>query len=147
MLEGLTDIKKSFPSGNTRKVTFQIIDKDTGAGFLPSTLTMTIYDVSATGLGAVDTIYRVHGSLTGPTVSSAIVNEQNGVDVIGMCDASGNVEIYLTPEDTTVGVPAIQEYTPFARCVSFTWTWGSPAKVSTHDIVIRIRPNRATVAV
>jgi len=146
MLEGCTDIKKPFLAGGTRLITFQITDKVTGEGFQPDTLTMTIYDVNPTGAGARATVYLVGGHKTGPTVLSAIVNDQDGVDVSAMVDVSGNVEVELTPEDTALEVPDIIVNTPYQRRVLFTWTWGSPARTALHQIIMRIQPNRATVA-
>lgn len=146
VLEGCTDIKKPFLAGNSREITFQIVDKATGDGFKPSTLTMTIYDVTPTGIGLLDTVYLVGGHKTDQTVGSAIVNSQQGVDVLALCDATGNVQVYLTPEDTALEVPDIIVHTPYQRRVLFTWTWGSPALTVMHQIIIRIQPNRATVA-
>jgi len=146
VLEGCTDIKKPFLAGNSREITFQIVDKATGDGFKPSTLAMTVYDVSPTGAGALGTVYLIGGSKTDTTVGQAIVNSQQAVDVLSLCDATGHVQVYLTPEDTALEVPDIIVHTPYQRRVLFAWTWGSPALTAMHQIIIRIQPNRAHAA-
>jgi hypothetical protein len=143
---GTADIKKPFLSGISLDVIGRIFDKRTGVGFKPSTLTMTIYDVSATGNRAQDIVYFVSGDKTDVTVVSAIVNDQEGVDVLDFCDINGNLELSLTPEDTETSVPNILVHNPHKRVVLFTFTWGSPAKTGKFQATIGIVPDRATVA-
>ena len=146
MIDGVTDIKKAFLAGQSRRVTFQIIDKATGIGFQPSTLQMSIYDVVSSGAVPAQTVYLLSGPKTGGPVSSAIVTSENDVDISGFCDSNGNVELFLTPEDTDVEVPAILVETPYQRRLRFRWTWDSPAKTGKHQIIMRIAPDRETVA-
>lgn len=145
-LEGATDIKKPFLAGHTRVIRFQIVDKETGLGFQPETLLMTIYDVNPVGLGARDTVYLVTGRKRDVAVVSCIVNSRQGTDVWAMVDANGNVEVELTPEDTALEVPNIIVHTPYQRLVLFAWTWASPPRTGMHQITMRIQPNRAEVA-
>lgn len=142
MLDDRTIIQKAFLSGTTRRIQFQIIDKDTGVGFKPDALTMSIYDVSADKL--TDRI-NLATRLTAP-VTEAIVNDRDDVDVLSSCDSDGNVDLYLTPDDTTIEIPDIVEATRWRRVVLFTWTWDSPVKTSKHEIVLSIVPDRETAA-
>jgi hypothetical protein len=150
MIEGRTEIKKAFIAGTTRQVQFQIVNKATGVGFQPDTLTLSIYDVvEATGLWTFSPWPWVITPPIGnnPTVTSAIVNGQNDADVVAFVDASGNVDLYLTPEDTDIEVPARVSARRYQRVLLFTWTWdGSPVKVGKHEIVLSIAPDRETVA-
>jgi len=146
MLDGRTDIKKPFLAGMTRQITFQIVENATGIGFQPGTLTMSIYDVNPSGNGVLDSVYLVSGKKTGQTVASAIVNARDDVDVSAFCDSSGTVELFLTPDDTDLEVPAIIVNTPFQRHVLFRWTWDSPVKTGKHEIILRIQPDRESVA-
>jgi hypothetical protein len=141
-----TDIQKAYIAGDTKRVAFTICDTATGEGFRPDTLVMTIYDVYPVGLGATRTVYLVAGQKTDIAVASAIVNSQEAVDVLSACSVTGDVELYLTPEDTALEVPAIILHTPHQRRILFTWTWDSPTKTQSHQIIFRLYPNRASVA-
>ena len=142
MVDGRTDMRTAFLSGQTRRITFQIVDKVTGDGFQPTTLAMSIYDVQSSGNVPVDTVYTLSGPLTGGPVTSAIVNSEDDTDVSAFVDSLGNVEVYLTPEDTDVEVPSLLLATPIQRRIRFLWTWDSPAKTGKHEIIIRIEPDR-----
>lgn len=155
MTEGRTEIKKAFLSGTTRRVQFQIVDRETGLGFEPDTLTLSIYDVVEGLLTVSSSFYRVwpySGLMPGTPdtaipVTSSIVNGQNDADVSAFVDASGNVDLYLAPEDTEIDVPTYLTARPHQRVLLFTWTWGgSPAKVGKVEIVLSIAPDRETVA-
>jgi hypothetical protein len=150
MIDGRTEIKKAFVSGTTRRVQFQIVDKVTGVGFQPDTLTLSIYDVvEATGVWTFSPWPYVVTPPVGnnPTVTSEIVNGQNDADVHAFVDSDGLVDLYLTPEDTEIEVPARVSARRYQRVLLFTWTWdGSPAKVGKHEIVLSIAPDRETVA-
>ncbi len=149
-IEGRTEIKKAFLSGTTRRIQFQIVDKETGTGFQPGTLTMSVYDVESLTTTTWSRPWWVYWHGVSPisttTVSSAIVNEQDDVDVLAFCDASGNVDIYLTVDDTAIDVPTTLRANHHQRVVTFTWTWGSPAKTGKQEIVMTIAPDRETVA-
>jgi hypothetical protein len=150
MIEGRTPISKAFIAGTTRHVEFQIVSKPAGVGFQPDTLTLSIYDVvEATGVWTPSPWPYVITPPRGndPTVTSEIVNGQNDADVHAFVDASGNVDLYLTPEDTEIEVPARVSARRYQRVLLFTWTWdGSPVKVGKHEIVLSIAPDRETVA-
>jgi hypothetical protein len=151
MIEGRTEVKKAFLSGTTRRVQFQIVDKETGAGFQPSTLLLSIYDVSGGSSVWVPCPWPYHVHPPAPStvtpVTSAIVNGQNDVDISAFVDASGNVDVYLTPEDTEIDIPTQISAHRYQRVLLFTWTWGSPAKVGKQEIVLSIAPDRETEAV
>jgi hypothetical protein len=150
MIEGRTEIKRAFIAGTTRHVQFQIVNKATGEGFEPDTLTLSIYDVvEATGAWVTSPWPYVVTPPRGndPTVTSEIVNGQNDADVSAFVDSSGNVDLYLTPEDTDIEVPDRVSAKRYQRVLLFTWTWdGSPVKVAKHEIVLSIAPDRETVA-
>lgn len=150
MIEGRTEIKKAFLSGTTRRVRFQIVDKETGVGFQPDTLILSIYDVvPASGQYSTCPSRYVAWPYSGllPAVTSSIVNSQNDVDVSDFVDSAGNVDLYVTPEDTSIEVPSLVTARPYQRVLLFTWTWdGSPAKVGKQEIVLSIAADRETVA-
>jgi hypothetical protein len=149
-IEGRTVIKKAFLSGTTRRIQFQIVDKELGTGFQPDTFTMSVYDVehqTTTTWGRPWwRCWHCTSIISTTTVSSTIVNAQNDVDVSAFCDASGNVDIYLTVDDTAIDVPNILSAIHHQRVVTFTWTWDSPVKTGKHEIVLNIAPDRETVA-
>lgn len=142
MIEGRTDIKRAFLSGTTRRIQFQIVDKDTGIGFQPDTLTMSIYDVSVDSL--TDRV-GIPTRLTDPA-SESIVNSRNDVDVSASVDVSGHVDLFLDPADTEILVPDVVESRRYRRVVAFTWTWDSPTKTQKHEIVLSIAPDRESAA-
>lgn len=147
MTEGRTEMKKAFLSGTTRRIQFQIVDRDTGIGFQPSTLVMSVYDVNTPHnqrYASVFTVTDPHQILD--ALTSAIVNSQNDVDVSAFVDAQGQVDLYLDVDDTAITVPPMLIVTPYQRRVLFTWTWGSPAKTGKHEIWLAIMPDRETVA-
>lgn len=146
MVQGTTDVKTPFLAGQTIWIRFQIIDKQTGLGFPPDTLTMSIYDLVREANDLTETVYRLTGTVTGIPVTSAIVNGQQAVDMAAFVDAEGQVEVFLTPEDTAIEVPAVVVAQHHERRLLFTWTWGSPAKQAKRQITIRIAPDRASVA-
>lgn len=146
MIEGRTEIKRPFLSGTTRRIQFQIIDKETGVGFQPDTLTMSIYDVAPVPNGILNTVYRLSGNVVALPVASATVNEQDDVDVFAYVDSSGLVDLYLTPDDTDITVPAVIVAHPYQRRILFTWTWDTPIKTGKHEIVLSIAPDRETEA-
>ena len=154
MIEGRTDIKKAFLSGTTRRIEFTIVDKETGVGFQPDTLIMSIYDVSpVTSLLTPSlVIYQVWPFLwtsvpPAPVVTSTIVNGQNDADVHAFVDANGLVDVFLDPADTEIDVPTTLSAHPHRRVLLFTWTWGSPPKTGKCEIVLSIAPDRETEAV
>jgi hypothetical protein len=138
MIEGRTTIQKAFLAGTTRRIQFQIVDKDTGAGFQPDTLTMSIYDVS---VDALNDRADIPTRLTEP-VTGSIVNDRDDDDVSAFVDSSGNVDLYLDPEDTEVATPDIVQARRYRRVVLFTWTWDTPTKTGKHEIVLSIVPDR-----
>lgn len=149
MVEGRTEIKKSFLSGITRRVQFQIVDKETGLGFQPSTLVMSVYDVNTPHNQRYPAVF----SVTTPdpiqpviALTSTIVNGQNDTDVSAFVDVQGNVDLYLDVDDTAIAVPAVLITVPYQRRVLFTWTWGSPPKTGKHEIWLAITPDRESVA-
>lgn len=151
MTEGRTEIKKAFLSGTTRRVQFQIVDRETGLGFQPDTLTLSIYDVVEGLLTTSPCLYHAWPYVAGipapVSVTSAIVNSQNDADVSAFVDSSGNVDLYLTPADTEIDVPSYLTAKPHQRALLFTWTWDTgPVKVGKVEIVLPIAPDRETVA-
>lgn len=154
MIEGRTEVKKAFLSGTTRRIRFQIVDQDSGFGFQPSTLIMSIYDVNAATSALTPSLvfYEVWPSFwalspaPAPVVTSAIVNNQNDADISAFVDATGNVDVYLDVADTEIDVPVTLTAHPHQRVILFTWTWGSPAKTGKHEIVLSIAPDRETEA-
>lgn len=154
MIEGRTEVKKAFLSGTTRRIEFQIVDKETGVGFQPDTLIMSVYDVNAATSVLTPSLvfYEVWPSFwalspaPAPVVTSAIVNGQNDADVSAFVDATGNVDVYLEPADTEIDVPVTLTAHPHQRVILFTWTWGSPAKTGKCEIVLSIAPDRETEA-
>lgn len=141
-VNGRTIVGKAFLSGDTLRVRFQIIDRDTGDGFLPGTLTLSIYDVTQV-CPAVFTVTCPRP--TGPPVQSVVVNTQ-GTDIIGFCDSSGNVEVHIYAPETDVDVPASISANYHQRRMLFSWTWDSPAKRASREIFVKIAPDRQTVA-
>lgn len=139
-------IKKPFLSGETIHIQFRITDRVTGVGFQPSTLSMSIYDVTPVPNGMLTTVYRLTGNVVGVPVTSAIVNTQDDVDVSGFVDSTGLVEIDLTPDDTTVPVPSIDVAHPYQRNILFTATWDSPEKTRKQIFTINIIPDRESAA-
>lgn len=142
MIEGRTVIAKPFLAGTTRRVQFQIIDKETGQGFQPTTLLLSIFDIELTST----LTYLITGEVDGLAVQSVIVNSQDDEDITAFCDTDGNVDLYLTPEDTDLDVPDTVKATPWHRTLAFRWTWDSPEKTAKHEIVLSIAPDRETVA-
>lgn len=143
MIEGRTVIQKPFLAGITRRIQFQIYDRETGIGFQPSTLVMSVYDVNTPH----NQRYAAEFTVTDPhqeveALTSTVVNNQNDTDVIAFVDASGNVDLYLDVEDTAVVVPPVLIAVPYQRRVLFRWTWGSPAKTGKHEIFLAIAPDR-----
>lgn len=147
MIEGRTDIKKAFLSGTTRRIQFQIFDPETGDGFEPSLLTMSVYDVVEGSLTCAWCGFRcwTPASTTPPhAVTSEVVNERNDVDVTAFVDSVGQVDLYLEVEDAEIDVPAYLTAQHHRRVVAFKWTWDSPEKVGKHEIVLTIAPDRET---
>lgn len=137
-----TVIKKDILAGTTPRLTFQIVDED-GAGFLPDTLTMSVYDVSYTPTAtSIRTTVPPFGSTP---LADSIVNSRNDVDVIADCDADGNVELHLVAADTTIDVPVGTVPSTYRRLILFTWTWDTD-KVGKHEVILTIAPDRETVA-
>lgn len=154
MIEGRTEIKRAFLSGTTRRIQFQIVDKETGVGFQPSTLIMSVYDVNPvtnvlTPSLVFYEVWPFFWALQTPApiiVTSAIVNSQNDADISAFVDVNGYVDIYLDPADTEIDVPTSLTAFPHQRVILFTWTWGSPAKTGKQEIVLSIAPDRETEA-
>ena len=149
MIEGRTDVKKAFLSGTTRRIQFTIVDTDTGIGFQPATLVMSVYDVNTPHNQRYVPVFTVLDPTVPPVVpaiTSTIVNGQNDTDVSAFCDINGVVDLYLDVEDTAITVPSTLIAVPYERRVLFRWTWGSPAKTAKHEIILAIAPDRETVA-
>lgn len=143
MVNGRTIIKKPFLGGTTIRVKFRILDEDRN-GFQPSTLTTSVYDLELTS--GLPTTYRCLNPNLGEQVTSVIVNDQDGADVSGYVDSTGQVEVFLAPEDTEVSVPSRLQAIYLQRRIRFEWTWDSPEKVGAHEIFISLAPDRATAA-
>lgn len=134
MASVVTVVKRPLLQGTTPRIQFQIVDPD-GVGFQPSTLTMSVYDVA-------------FGTPPTATTTQTIVNGRNDVDVSAFCDSSGNVELFLGADDTTVDVPAGANPLTLERRILFTWTWDTdPVKVGKHQVNLTILPDRETEAV
>lgn len=153
MTEGVTERKKPFLSGTTRRIRFTIVDENTGIGFQPSTLTMSVYDVNTLANRRWSTSFTVTppvlpGEPVPPAepLTASIVNAQNDADVSAFCDSDGAVDLYLTVEDTEIPVPPAMWAIPYQRYVSFVWTWGSPAKTGKHTLILAIMPDWETAA-
>lgn len=84
--------------GTTPLIEFDIQDPETGAGFPPTALILTLWD-AATG---------------------AIVNARNGVNITSSVDAQGHVKFWLTAADMAILNPLNVSET---RRALFTWTW------------------------
>lgn len=127
---GVQTVRKApILQGTTPRISFQIVDED-GAGFQPDTLTMSIYDVD----------FEVDPA------TQAIVNSRDDIDVLSDCDAQGNVELFLSADDTEVTVPTARNPLTLERRLLFTWTWDTD-KVGKHQIILTILPDRETEAV
>lgn len=125
-----TLVRKPVLQGTTPQITFQIVD-EVGVGFQPDVLTMSIYDKTCpTG---------------GTTVTSAIINSRNDIDVLASCDVSGNVDLTLEEDDTALTTAANCSPATIQRTVLFRWEWDS-TKVGKHELVLTIAPDRETVA-
>ena len=123
-----TVVKKETLQGTTPRITFQIVDED-GVGFLPDVLTMSVYDVDFSVDPATETI----------------INDRNDLDILADCDASGNVEVYLSEDDTDVTVPDGSVPSQIKRKIRFRWEWDT-TKVGKHEVILPIAPDRETVA-
>lgn len=123
-----TVVKRAILQGTTPQITFQIVDED-GVGFQPDALTMSVYDVDFTVDPATETI----------------INSRNDLDIIADCDASGNVEVYLSEDDTEVTVPDGIWPSQLHRKILFRWEWDT-TKVGKHEVILTIAPDRETVA-
>lgn len=123
-----TIVKRPILAGTSRRITFQIKDADTGDGFQPDTLVMSVYDVDFSVVPATETI----------------VNSRNDVNVIGSVDAGGHVDVVLDPADTAVDVPGGKVPATLERRVLFVWTWDDDGDTRTmkHEIVLTIAPDR-----
>jgi hypothetical protein len=136
-------IKTPILSGVTPRLRFPILDDDTGEGFKPDALTMTIYDVSYTPLGSSRTTTMPPFGST--PISQSIVNGRDDIDVLSLCDADGNVDLHLHEDDTVVDVPAGMVPSLAYRRILFRWTWDT-VKVGKHEVYLTIQPDRETVA-
>lgn len=137
-----TVIKKPTLQGTTPRLTFHIVDED-GLGFLPDTLTMSVYDVAYTPPStSVRTTIPPFGSTP---LADMIVNSRNDVDVLASCDADGNVDLHLQTTDTDLVVPVGTVPSLAFRRLLFTWTWDTD-KVGKHEVILTIAPDRETVA-
>jgi hypothetical protein len=155
MIDGRTEVKRAFISGTTRRVQMQIVATDTGVGFRPDTLVLSLYDVTPATNGSgtwawtfCPFLYRCwRYAYPAVSVTSAIVNSQNDADVSAFVDVAGNVDFNLEPADTEFETPTVNIAQPHQRVLLFTWTWdGSPGKVAKHEIVLNLVPDRETVA-
>src|SRR5262245_33347186 len=106
-MDGLLEIKRPFSSGETIHIQCRLIDRITRMGFKPDTVTMTIYDVEPVPNGVETTAYRITGNVIGLPVMSTIVDSQHNVAVTAFVDTDGLLELDLTPDQTTVDVPAV----------------------------------------
>lgn len=134
-----TRVKKAILQGTTPEVTFQIVDED-GVGFQPAALTVSIYDVDF-GLVWPSSLPPALPS----TVTQAIVNSRNDVDILADCDVDGNVAFTLEADDTDVTVPDAAVPSFLCRRLLFRWTWDT-TKVGKHEVILTIAPDRETVA-
>lgn len=139
-------LKKPVLSGTTQFLDLFIHPPNSPQGFKPETLTMSVYDVRWPNVTQCPRRYG--DAIVFPEgATHAIVNDRNDVDVLDMCDAEGNAEIELTPEDTTVDVPVGPTPSVVWRYILFTATWdGSPAKVTKTQAAISIIPDRESLA-
>jgi hypothetical protein len=133
-------VKRAFLHGTTPRITFQIVDPD-GVGFQPDTLTLSIFDVVESTTTVLDPASR----RMVPSLSSVIVNSRNDLDAIAYVDADGNVEFWLTTDDTGVTVLTSPTPSTYKRHLLWTWTWDTD-KVGKLEIVLTIAPDRETVA-
>ena len=121
-----TVIRASVFEGTSQRLTFQIQDED-GVGFQPDALTLSIYD---------------HDPVT---ATNTIVNGRDDVDVLSSCDADGNVDLVLEPEDVAiVSLGALQPETTHRRLL-FSWRWDT-VKTGKHEIRIVVASDFETVA-
>lgn len=84
--------------GTTPYIEFDIADPESGEGFQPQTLTLTLWDAK----------------------TGSIINNRDGVDVLSSVNAQGHVQFWLTPQDMVVHD---QTKTTEVRCALFAWTW------------------------
>lgn len=148
MTEGVWERKKAILSGITCPIQFQIVDRRTGIGFQPGTLTMSVYDIN-TKLNQRYTRSFTASPPTGSTaepVTASIVNDQNEADVSGFVDSEGNVDLDLSVDDTEIVNPPKVFAIPYQRQVRFKWTWDSPEKTAKLTIILNIMPDWATAA-
>lgn len=143
-VHGRSVIKKPFLAGNTIRVRFRIIDRDTGDGFVPDEVFLTVYDLELSA--GLPSTYRLLNPQMGEEVGSVIVNDQDGVDVTAFVDSTGLLEFFLTPDDTSVDIPDRLQAIYLQRRLEFYWNWDTPEKRGAHEIWISLAPNRASVA-
>lgn len=112
-----TTLSDTIPEATTPVLAFQIVDAD-GDGFLPDTLTLTLYASPRLGESA------------GPIVNSRDAQDvlnANGVTV----DSSGHVSWQMTAADTAcVRSGSASEI----HVALFQWTWDSGNKAGKHEI-------------
>lgn len=137
-------IKKPVFSGTTRFLDLFFFNQETGQGFKPDTVTLSIYDVTWPGTQSP----RCAGQcIVYPAAATqSIVNDRNDVDVTDQVNADGSAPIELTPEDTEVVVPSGPIPSSIWRRLLFTAYWdGSPAKIEKQEVTFPITPDRETV--
>jgi hypothetical protein len=134
--------KKPILSGTTPQLSFQIVN-ESGDGFVPDVVTMSVYDVT---YPASDRCSTTGGTLTFPdTATHTIINGRNDVDVLSSVDGSGNLAVTLLEADTLVTVPTGRTPYTYQRRITFRWEWDSD-KVEKHEFILTIAPDRETVA-
>lgn len=145
---GAPQILPAVFSGTTHLLKAFIYNPETQEGFKPTTLTLSIYDVTWPNLTACPSI--VGTSVVWPEAATqTIINSRNDVDVLDSCDASGFIEHKLTADDLAVTAPSGLVPSRLWRRVLFTFTWGDDPDtpdVGKQEFLIPVIPDREPLA-
>lgn len=110
-----TTLTDELAEGATAKITATITQEDGVTGFLPSTLTLTLYNAE----------------------DGAIVNSVSAVDILntgrGTVSAGGALVCTLLPADMVIAAPRAGKTTE-DHIALFEWSWSAGAKKGKHEV-------------